>query len=85
MHACEFHLVAWIYVDVDQYSVDDDFSSGLLRFMRVCVCVHVRARGAIKSPHMYGYCNLSSATKYKLPLHRVYECFLSTGLPGFTI
>lgn len=47
---CIFHLVAWICVDVDQYTVDDDFSSGLLTFMYVCV--HTQARGEIKSSHM---------------------------------
>lgn len=83
MHACEFHLVSWIYVDIDQYGVDGGFSSGLLRFMYECV----QARGEIKSPHITsnGYCNLSSASQYKLFLHKVYVCFLSTGLTGFTM
>lgn len=48
MHACEFHLVAWIYVDVDQYGVHDDSSGEFY----VCVCVHIQVRREIKSPLM---------------------------------
>ncbi len=84
INACMWiSFISRIWIDMERVMI----SQVAYWVLCMCLCMYkLEERQRVPTwLHMYGYWNLSRVSKYELSLRKVYVCFLSTDLTGFTI